>query len=460
MVCPLSGKNLTSSSMKRRRTTQFPRNRQIGDNQLLTTTRKTRNRTSNSRDKKCSHAIKKASVKTVDQRKMSQTKVTWKTSQLSKVKGKSWKIKSPANMKTNLNVPKKCQRKSQENPKSLSNSKTHTQSKRNESKSSETLGRSKIASCFKPKKGLQSKSRKKGKAGSCRKPSIENNKVIIKRKTKASGKKIFDFSNLFLKNPEITAHIDVGITSRIYGICVTSDNLLWVIYLRKHVKLFDAAGKVVRSVKVQRSPVYNCCTPTGDLLFTQASADDACAEVTIVPRAGKPRTLVDLSSYASHLCGILCQGEMIYIVAYRDSSSKYFIIKLRMNGKVITTYEAKPENVNIGGIISHYGKIYAIGINYFNMYPLKKDNVSSVAMNKVKLDDTIVRSTCVDNLGNVLLPSDLEVNIICPFLQRLHKIRIDISDSIRSVAVDQQNNLWIGTRDGHLYIAKYLKQFS
>lgn len=151
---------------------------------------------------------------------------------------------------------------------------------------------------------------------------------------------------------------------------------------------------------------------------------------------------------------------MIYIVAYRDSSSKYFIIKLCMNGKVVTTYEAKPENVNIGGIISHYGKIYAIGINYFNMYPLKKDNVSSVAMNKVKLDDTIVRSTCVDNLGNVLLPSDLEVNIICPFLQRLHKVRIDISDSIRSVAVDQQNNLWIGTRDGHLYIAKYLKQFS
>ena len=302
MVCPLSGKNLTSSSIKRRRTTQLPRKRQIGDNQFLTTTRKTRNRTSNSRDRKCSHAIKKASVKSVDQRQMFQTKATLKTNQLSKVRQKTRKIKSPAGKKTNLNVSNKCQRKSQRksqgNPKSLSNSKFRSQSKRlikdlqNESKRSEALGRSKIAPCFIPKKELQSKSRKKGKTGSCRTPSIENNKVIIKRKTKASDKKIFDFSNLFLKNPEITAHIDVGITSRIYGICVTGDNLLWVIYLQKHVKLFDAAGKVVRSVKVQRSPVYNCCTHTGDLLFTQAFADDACAKVTIIPRAGKPRTLV------------------------------------------------------------------------------------------------------------------------------------------------------------------------
>ena len=267
-----------------------------------------------------------------------------------------------------------------------------------------------------------------------------------------------DFAKLFLKKLDIIANINIGINSSIlHGICVTNDNLIWVNYSTNHVKLFDSAGNILRSVDLEQTTVFNCCTPNGDLLFTQGYANGARAEVIMVPREGHPRRLADLSSYAKNLCGLLCQEEMIYIVCHGKAPLKYFVIKLDMEGEVKETYRASPKNVNINHIISHYGRLYVMGTNNSSMFPLENDKISTKdKANKVSLWNTYPASACVDNHGNVLIGSESTICLLDPSLQRLHKIQTDISGSIRSTAVDHRDQLWIGTNEGNLYAAHYI----
>ena len=86
-------------------------------------------------------------------------------------------------------------------------------------------------------------------------------------------------------------------------------------YSTNHVKLFDSAGNILRSVDLEQNTVFNCCTPNGDLLFTQGYAKGARAEVIMVPWEGDPRQL-------AILCGLICHEEM-YCIS-RQSSSEVF----------------------------------------------------------------------------------------------------------------------------------------
>ncbi|XP_078341406.1 uncharacterized protein LOC111107084 [Crassostrea virginica] len=268
-----------------------------------------------------------------------------------------------------------------------------------------------------------------------------------------------DFEKLFLKKIDIhvITNSNIGINTSINGICVTNDNLIWVSYSTNHVKLFDSAGNILRSVDLEQIPVFNCCTPNGDLLFTQGYANDARAEVIMVPREGDPRPLVDLSSFAKNLCGLLCQEEMIYIVCHGKAPLKYFVIKLDMEGDVKETYRASPKNVNINHIISHYDRLYVMGTNNSCLFPLENDIISTKEkVNKVSLRDTSSASACVDNHGNVLLCSASTIYVVDESLHCVHKILTEFSSSIRTTAVDHRDQLWIGTYDGNLHAAHYI----
>ena len=266
-----------------------------------------------------------------------------------------------------------------------------------------------------------------------------------------------DFAKLFLKKMNIITKINIGMNTCIHGICITNDNLIWVNDSKHHVKLFDSAGNILRSVDLEKSPVFNCCTPNGDLLFTEGYALGARAEVIMVPREGDPRRLADLSTYAKKLCGLICQEEMIYIVCRGKTPQKYFVIKLDMEGEVKETYRASPKNVNINQIISIHGRLYVMGTNNSSLFPLENDRISTKdKVNKVSLRNTFSASACVDNHGNVLIGSRLTIYVMDPSLQRLHKIRTDALGSIRSTAVDHRDQLWIGTYEGNLYAAHYL----
>ena len=179
---------------------------------------------------------------------------------------------------------------------------------------------------------------------------------------------------------------------------------------------------MLRSVSLEQPPVFNCCTPTGDLLFTQEYAGGARAEVITVLREGNPRILADLSSYARTLCGILCQEEKIYVVCWNLSSWKYFVIKLKMNGEADETYKTMPQT-NINHIVSHHGTLYAMEVSDFSLLPLENDKVFTRDTSQVGSIKNYLAGTCIDNHGNFIVRSDSEIHVIDPSLICLHKIR-------------------------------------
>lgn len=90
---------------------------------------------------------------------------------------------------------------------------------------------------------------------------------------------------------------------------VTPDNQVWVNYQKNNIKLFSASGDELRSFDLEYTPIFNCCTPNGDLLVTQGYAANARAEVQLIPREGTGRMFADLSSHADLLFGVCYQDE-------------------------------------------------------------------------------------------------------------------------------------------------------
>lgn len=274
-----------------------------------------------------------------------------------------------------------------------------------------------------------------------------------------------DFANMYLDKVDTIAEINVGIKSSINGVRVTSDNLVWVIYIQNHVQLFSASGSVLRSYDLDFWPSYFSCTPDGDLLVTHGD-DSSPAKPTIelISREGNIRRIADLSAIVQCIWNILHQDERIYVVAQNKKLKRHrhVIIKLELNGEVEKVYEMKPNSVKIDNLISLHGQIFAMRFEKFGMLPLGTDEVSSVPVNKVHVKNACSLGASVDNFGNVIVGSGLvlsKIIVIDPRLERMHKMDFDKPQSgrIRSTAVDQQNQLWIVTDDGKLYITKYLK---
>nr|XP_034325371.1 uncharacterized protein LOC105331808 isoform X2 [Crassostrea gigas] len=271
------------------------------------------------------------------------------------------------------------------------------------------------------------------------------------------------FAKMFLKKLDLVSCIkgmDENNYSQIPGISVTHDNLVWVNHLqnKKEVKLYNSAGELLRSFDLDYYPVFNSCMPNGDLLVTRIHTVGAKPIVELFSREGKTRMLADLSTHTEKLSGIIYQDERIYVIGH--SCYKSSILKLDMNGEVEKVFEPKPECITIEHIISQNGQIFALKNDIFSMHLLGSDKISSEAINKVVVDKSYSASASVDNFGNIIIgvhSPGPKIVIIDPRLERKHEIRCDFSERIRSTAVDKQNHLWIGTDDGHLYIAKYLK---
>ena len=468
-------KNGTTS--KQSRATQLERKSPTKDKQSPAIVKRSQRIPTKADDKNIQQASAHVASQTPKQstnvRKKAQTRAVQRTSKLSELREKLLKKKprtrkeSNKKNKVDLNVGENSKFKSKPNSpsKSKSNAISSKELEGNMPKvcqSRKTRGTTKPSgSSLKRKMEIKSpvEGDTEGNARSRKTPKTKSRKTSFKKmtvpRTKTSSNQEH-FSKMFLKKLEIIAHIDKDKRGSIHAISVTNDNLVWVNYLQSHVKLFDASGNVLRSVSLEQPPVFNCCTSTGDLLFTQGYAGGARAEVIMVPREGNPRILADLSSYARNLCGIVCQEEKIYVVCWSLSSGKYFVIKLDMNGEVEETYETMPQT-NINHIVSHHGTLYAIGTNDFSLLPLEDDKVFIRDITKVGSSNVYSASTSIDNHDNVIMGSESQIHVSDPSLQCLHKMRTDISGSILSTAVDHLNQLWIGTRDGHLYISKYLK---
>lgn len=265
------------------------------------------------------------------------------------------------------------------------------------------------------------------------------------------------FAKMFLKKLNLVSCINEGNSSIIHGISITHDNLVWVNYLSNQVKLYSSSGKLLRSFDLGYHPVFNFCIPNGDLLVTRGYSFEAKPTIELISREGNTRMLADLSAHTKTLLGIIYQDERIYVIGH---SNKYIILKLDMNGEVEKIFETNPERININHIISQNGKIFALKTNIFSMLLLGSDKISSEVINKVVVDKSYSASASVDNFGNIIVGVQSPVPkivVIDPRLELKHEIGCGFSGRIRSTAVDQQNQLWIGTEDGNLYIAKYLK---
>ncbi|XP_055995490.1 uncharacterized protein LOC130046368 isoform X2 [Ostrea edulis] len=271
------------------------------------------------------------------------------------------------------------------------------------------------------------------------------------------------FSTLFFQKIDARYYPEASRMSNIHGISVSNDNFIWVNHLRGCVQLLNVSGEILRTIHLDHSPVFNCCTPSGDLIETQGYAGGSKPVITMIARDGNSRVLADLSSYATNLCGILCENETIFVVAYSSrfencgSTRSYFIIKLSMSGEVEEIYNTKKGSDDINHIISLNGQIIALRTNDSAMIPLKSKIISSEKINGVCIESVYSASASVDNLGNVILASNTELLIIDPSLKYMHKIDTDIG-SIISTAVDKNSQLWLGTASGGLYSAQYLGQ--
>lgn len=113
------------------------------------------------------------------------------------------------------------------------------------------------------------------------------------------------------------------------------------------------------------------------------------------------------------------------------------------------------QNAEIKIIISHHGQIVAMCTTEFAMLPIPNSEMSSEAINRMHLKNIYSANVFVDNLGNVIVASGSKTIIIDPSLEHVFEMDTDIQGTILSTAVDQQNQLWIGTEDETLYIVKY-----
>eukprot|EP00105_Crassostrea_gigas_P017072 XP_011434707.1 PREDICTED: uncharacterized protein LOC105333431 isoform X2 [Crassostrea gigas] len=284
-------------------------------------------------------------------------------------------------------------------------------------------------------------------------------KTPLKRKSKGCKELSRKFADMFLNKLDLVAHIGIGNRSPIHGISVTHDNLVWVNSLSKRVNLYNSSGDLLRFFDLDYEPVFNCCMPNGDLLVTQAYSIGAKPTVEYISREGNTRLLADLSMHTSLLCGILYQDERIYVIGHAD---KNIILKVDMNGEVEKVFETKPDRVNVNHLISQNGQIFALNTQMFSMYMymLGSDEISTNVINKVEVDKSYSGSASVDNFGNIIVGTDppaSKIVVIDPRLERKHEIGCVFLGRVRATAVDKQNQLWIGTDDGNLYIAKYLK---
>ncbi|XP_055998387.1 uncharacterized protein LOC125646654 isoform X2 [Ostrea edulis] len=272
------------------------------------------------------------------------------------------------------------------------------------------------------------------------------------------------FSTLFLEKIDARFYPEASKMSKIHGISVSNDNLIWVngLRLRGNIQLLNTSGEILRTIDLDHGPVFNCCTPSGDLLETQGNNISAKPVITMISRDGKSRVLADLSSYATNLYGILCVNETIFVVGYSKKPDinifgrRYFIMKLSMSGEVQRVYNPEEEYEDINHLIFLNGQIIALRSNGFVMLPLKGEMISSEKMNGVCIERAYSASASVDNLGNVIVASNTELFIIHPSLEFMHKIDTGIG-SIISTAIDKNNQLWLGTASGELYSAQYLK---
>lgn len=280
-------------------------------------------------------------------------------------------------------------------------------------------------------------------------------KSPLKRKSRGCKELSGKFADMFLNKLELVAHIDIGNSSPIHGISVTQDNLVWVNYLSNRVNLYNSSGDLLRFFDLDYHPVFNCCMPSGDLLVTTGFSTGAKPTIEYISRKGNTRLLADLSTHADLLCGILYQDERIYVIGDR-----YIILKVDMNGEVEKDFEIESTEVNVNHLISQNGQIFVLNNDIFSMYLLGSDEISTKVINKVEVDKSYSASASVDNFGNIIVgvdPPASKIVVIDPRLERKHEIGCDLLGRIRATAVDKQNQLWIGTDDGNLYIAKYLK---
>lgn len=277
------------------------------------------------------------------------------------------------------------------------------------------------------------------------------------KRKKTRGNLNDNFEDMFLRKVDVKAHIRFGIGQNIHGISVTPGSQVWVNYQKNHVKLFSVSGDELRSFDLEYCPVFNCCTPNGDLLVTQGYAGWSSAVIQMISHEGTEMMFADLSSYADLLCGVHYQDENMYVIGHRHVPKRYFVLKLNMNGEVEEILETNTECRNINHIISHEGQIIAMCTTEFAMLPIHNGGISSRPVNKVQLKNTYSASTSVDNLGNVIVASGSKIMIIDPSLEHVFVIDTDIQGTILSTAVDQLNQLWIGTENENLYIVKYLR---
>jgi hypothetical protein len=264
------------------------------------------------------------------------------------------------------------------------------------------------------------------------------------------------FPSLFAKKITPRCHSELGNLREIHGISVSHDNLVWVNHLQKCIHLQHTSGEVLRKIQLDYSPVFNCPTPSGDILVTQGCAGGSKPVITLVSRDGNSRELADLSPYATNLYGILCENEDVY-VAVEGNRSPYTnsIIKLSISGEVERVYNIE-NYCFINKIISLNGQIIGLSTSGTIMMPLKNEIISSEKVNKVDIQSLYSASASVDNFGNVIVASYNKLVIIHPNLEIMHTIDADVG-SIISTAVDKNNQLWLGTSSGQLYSAQYLK---
>lgn len=113
------------------------------------------------------------------------------------------------------------------------------------------------------------------------------------------------------------------------------------------------------------------------------------------------------------------------------------------------------QNAEIKIIISHHGQIVAMCTTEFALISIPNSEMSSEAINIMHLKNIYSANVFVDNLGNVIVASGSKTIVIDPSLEHVFEMDTDIQGTILSTAVDQQNQLWIGTEDETLYIVKY-----
>jgi hypothetical protein len=274
------------------------------------------------------------------------------------------------------------------------------------------------------------------------------------------------FHTLFFEKIDSKSYPGASHISSIYGISVSDDNLIWVNHLGKCVKLLQNSGDILQTFNLDICPVFSCCTSSGDLLVTQGHSPFSKPVITLISRNGNTCVLADFSFCATNLSGIMCEKETIFVIAYTNKPGVhkgykgYFVVKLGITGQVegFCYTEKKFNYVNhINQIVSLNGQVFVFRSRDSTMLPLKGEVISSEGVNALSTHNTYSASASVDNLGNVIIGSTTGLVVIHPGLEIIHKIEIDIDETVFATAVDKNNQLWLGTASGNLYSAHYLK---